>query len=56
MNKLIPITLEILGLIGVSAGLGVELAAHADIGYAIFSVGSILVVAGGIIWGKFMRR
>lgn len=56
MNKLIPIALEIAGLIGISVGLGIEVACHADIGYAIFSAGGALVVAGGIIWGKFMRR
>ena len=54
--KLLPITLEIVGIAAIGAGIGVELATHADIGWAIVTVGSCLVAIGGVIWGKFVRR
>jgi len=54
-KKLLPITLEIVGVAAIGMGIGVELATHADIGWAIVTTGSCLVAIGGIIWGKFMR-
>jgi hypothetical protein len=29
---------------------------HADVGWAIVTIGSCLVAIGGIIWGKFIRQ
>ncbi len=54
-KKLIPITIEIVGVAAIGTGIGVELAMHADIGWAVVTTGSCLVAIGGIIWGKFMR-
>jgi len=54
-KKLLPITIELVGVAAVGVGIGVELATHADIGWATVTVGSCLVAIGGIIWGKFMR-
>ncbi len=56
MKTLLPVTLEIVGVAAIGVGIGVELAAHADIGWAMMSIGSCLVAIGGIIWGKFMHR
>ena len=58
MNKtgLLPITIELLGIASISAGIGVELATHADVGWAAVTIGSCLVAIGSVIWGKFMRR
>jgi hypothetical protein len=57
MNKrLIPVTIEVVGVAVIGVGIGVELATHADIGWAIVTTGSCLVAIGGVIWGKFMRK
>ena len=55
-KKLLPITLEIVGIAAIGIGIGVELATHANIGWAIVTTGSCLVAIGGVIWGKFMRE
>jgi len=55
-KKLLPISLEIVGIAAIGIGIGVELATHANIGWAIVTTGSCLVAIGGVIWGKFMRE
>jgi len=52
---LLAIIFELVGVAAVGVGIGLELATHADIGWATVTVGSCLVAIGGIIWGKFMR-
>jgi len=53
--KLLPIILEVIGVATIGVGIGVELATHADIGWAIVTTDSCLVAIGGVIWGKFIR-
>jgi hypothetical protein len=55
-KKLLTITLEVVGIAAISVGIGVELATHANIGWAVVTTGSCLVAIGGVIWGKFMRE
>jgi hypothetical protein len=55
-RKLIPITIELVGIATIGVGIGVELATHADIGWAAVTTGSCLVAVGGVIWGKFTRK
>ncbi|WP_332445750.1 hypothetical protein [Dehalococcoides mccartyi] len=55
-KKLIPVTIEVVGVAAIGVGIGVELATHADAGWAIVTTGSCLVAIGGVIWGKFMRK
>ena len=55
-EKILPITMEIAGIVAIGVGVGVELATHADIGWAIVTIGSCFVAMGAVIWGKFMRR
>ena len=55
-KKLIPVAIELIGISAIGTGIGVELATHANIGWAIVTIGSCLVAMGGVIWGKFMRR
>ena len=57
MSKLkwIPIFIEVFGIAAVGCGIGIELATHADIGWATVTTGSCLVAMGGVIWGKFIR-
>lgn len=52
---LVSVVVELLGVISISTGLGVELALHADWGYGLITGGSLLVAAGGILWGKLLR-
>ena len=53
--KLIPITMELVGIATIGTGIGVELATHADVGWAVVTIGSCLVAIGGDIWGKFIH-
>ena len=55
-KKLLPVILEIMGIAAIGVGIGVELATHADMGWALVTTGSCLVAIGGVIWGKFMHR
>jgi len=52
---LFPVVLEMVGIAAIGVGIGIELATHADIGWAVVTTGSCLVAIGGVIWGKFMR-
>lgn len=52
--KWLPIIVELVGVATVGIGIGVELATHADIGWATVTIGSCLVAIGGILWGKFI--
>ena len=54
-KKLLPVALEIVGFATIGVGIGVELAAHASIGWAMVTIGSCLVAIGSVVWGKFMR-
>lgn len=56
VSKLIPVTLELLGIVSIGTGIGIEVGLGADIGYLVISVGSVLIATGGVIWGKFIRR
>lgn len=53
--KLFSIIIEVIGVAAIGTGIGVELATHADIGWATITIGSCLVAMGGVIWGKFIR-
>ena len=53
--KLISIIIEVIGVAATGAGIGVELATQADIGWANITIGSCLVAIGGVIWGKFIK-
>jgi len=55
VKRLIPLTLELAGIAAIGVGIGIELAARANIGYLLITIGSLLVASGGVIWGKFMR-
>ena len=55
-KQLIPIVLELVGIITIGTGIGLELAQGGAIYLVIITTGSLLVASGGIIWGKFIRR
>jgi hypothetical protein len=54
--RLVPIIIELLGIVGIGIGTGIELTMHADIGYIALSIGSVLIATGGIVYGKFTRK
>ena len=55
-KKLLPVTLEVVGVAAIGVGIGVELATHADIGWTVVTSGSCLIAIGGVIWGKFTHK
>ena len=55
-KKLIPIVIELVGISAIGVGIGVEIVTHADVGWAIVTIGSCLVAIGGVIWGKLIRQ
>jgi len=55
-KKLLPVTLEIVGIATIGVGIGIEMAAHANVGWVVVTTGSCLVAIGSVIWGKFMRE
>ncbi len=54
-KMLLAIIVELVGIATIGTGIGIELATHADIGWATVTIGSCLVAIGGVIWGKFAR-
>ena len=50
------IYMELAGLLLVAGGIGIELTAHAHIGYVLITCGSLALAAGGFIWGKVLRQ
>ncbi len=55
-QKLVAVIIEVTGIVVTSAGIGVELATHADIGWVTMTVGSLLLAIGGLIYGKFIQK
>ncbi len=54
-RKVMPVAIELTGITAIGIGIGVELATHADVGWAMVTIGSCLVAIGGVMWGKFIR-
>lgn len=52
---LLPIVVEMFGIMVVSAGIGIEIAMRADLGFLLITSGSVVIAAGGILWAKFVR-
>jgi len=53
------IFIEVLGSCFCAAGIGIELAYNADIGYQLISMGSLFIAVGSIMFskvGKILRR
>lgn len=54
-KHLIPITIELVGISVVGAGIGLELAFGGEVYLVMITGGSLLVATGGILWGKFVK-
>jgi len=55
ISYVIALILELSGIFLLAAGIVVELTMKADIWHLFISVGSLLITAGSIIWGKILR-
>ena len=49
----VPILTEVAGIIVTSAGIGYEIAYHAELGFILISLGSVFIAAGGLMFSKF---
>ena len=58
MTKLMVmcVLIEVTGIAVTAVGIGVELATHAGLGWAMMSVGSLILAIDGLIWGKCVKR
>jgi len=54
--KKIAILTELVAILLVGAGIGVEVVVRAPVGYIIISVGACLAMIGGFLWSKVFRR
>lgn len=54
--KLLPITLELVGIAAIGTGIGVELITRAPLYLIVVTGGSCLIAIGSVIWAKFLRR
>lgn len=55
-RHLIPIAIELIGISVVGAGIGLELAFGGEIYLVMITTGSLFIAAGGVIWGKFVKK
>jgi len=56
MKPDLPILVEIIGIVIISIGIGIELAYKADIGYITMSVGAVIGTCGAFIYAKVNKR
>ena len=54
-KHLIPIVIELTGISVVGIGIGLEIALGGEVYLVMITGGSLLVAAGGILWGKFIK-
>ncbi len=52
---ILAVGIELAGIALVGTGIGYEVATGADLGYALITGGSLLVAAGGVLFGKFVK-
>jgi hypothetical protein len=53
--RLTAILIELIGIITVATGIGLEIAYSGAAYLVVITSGSCLVATGGVIWGKFLR-
>jgi hypothetical protein len=54
-KHIVPILIELIGIITVSTGIGLEIALGGATYLVMITAGSLLIATGGVIWGKFMK-
>ena len=53
---LVSVVTEILGIMVVALGVGIEIAYRAHIGYILITGGAVITAAGGLLFAKVVRR
>lgn len=53
---LASVVTEIIGIMVVAIGVGIEIAYRAHIGYILITSGAVAVAAGGLLFAKVVRR
>lgn len=54
--KTIAISIELLGIAVIGAGIAVEIVYQASIGLIAITVGSLLIAMGGFVWAKIIPQ
>lgn len=52
----IPIAIEIVSIVMIAIGVGIEIMHRAEAGYVLISIGSVLAVLGSFLWTKVLKR
>ena len=52
----VSVITEILGIMVVAIGVGIEIAYRADVGYILITSGAVAIAGGGLLFSKVMRR
>jgi hypothetical protein len=52
---IIATAIELIGIITVSSGIGIEIALGAELGYILITIGSVTTAGGGLIFAKIIR-
>lgn len=55
-GRLLALVTEVVGIVAVFTGIGVEIAAGGHIGVILITAGSVIVAAGSLLWAKVLRR
>ena len=53
---LVSVVTEIVGIMAVALGIGIEIAYRADLGYILITSGAVAIAAGGLLFAKVVRR
>ena len=54
-KRLIPIVIELVGISIVGVGIGLEMSFGGEVYLVMITIGSLLIAAGGLLFGKIMR-
>ena len=52
---IIATAIELVGIITVGSGIGIEITAGAELGYVLITMGSVITAGGGLIFAKVIR-
>ena len=55
LKRVLP-AMDLIGVIVVATGCGIEIATHADVGYQLITSGSIIVAGGSFLWAKVYKK
>jgi len=56
MTRNLAICLETVGICAILAGISVEVALGAHIGWVLITGGSVTISTGGLLWAKVIRK